>query len=74
MDTSFIIVTLILFTFLLIASGLGAGLFFLIKDRGTTNRTVRALTARISISVGLFVALFIAFYFGWITPHPLTGF
>jgi len=49
------------------------GLFYLVKDRGQSKRTVRALTVRIVLSILLFVALFIAFALGWISPHSLTG-
>jgi hypothetical protein len=29
----------------------------------------RALTMRISLSLGLFVLLFVGYHFGWIAPH-----
>ncbi len=48
---------------------LGSGLYFLIRDNGDTTRTVKALTWRIGISLFLFILLFIAFYFGLISPH-----
>jgi hypothetical protein len=32
-------------------------------------KTAQALTARITLSVGLFALLFAAYHFGWITPH-----
>ena len=49
-----ILVVLIL---LVIISSLFSGLFYLVKDKGTSERTVRALTVRISLSVLLFVLL-----------------
>ncbi|MGH8223010.1 MAG: twin transmembrane helix small protein [Woeseiaceae bacterium] len=40
---------------------LGAGLYFLVKDRGTTARTVRSLTIRVSLAVLLLVVLALGF-------------
>ena len=37
-----------------ILGALGIALFFLLRDRGTTNRTVNALTARVALSVLVF--------------------
>jgi len=51
---------------------LGSALFHLVHDRkGETRNMVRALTVRISLSVALFVLLFIAWAAGWIEPHGL---
>lgn len=55
----------------LILYSLGAGLFYLVKDRGKEKRTVKALTFRIILSFSLFVILFILFALGWITPHTI---
>ena len=60
----FVVVTLIT-----ILVSLGSGLIFLIRDRGTTTRTVKALTVRIALSVTLFILLLIAGATGLITPH-----
>lgn len=55
-----------------IVVSLGSALFHLVHDRkGETKRMVRALTVRISLSVALFVLLFIAWAAGWIQPHGL---
>lgn len=55
-----------------IVGSLASAFFFLVKDRGTTDRTVRALTIRVGLSVALFLALIAARYFGFITPsHPI---
>ncbi len=45
-----------------------SGLFYLVKDRGQGSRTLKALTARISIWVLLFVLLCVGLYTGVITP------
>lgn len=58
---------------LIILVSLGCGLIFLVKDSGKTKRTVKSLTMRIALSVSLFIFLFIAFKFNWITPHALVA-
>ena len=50
---------------------LGAGLYYMMVDKGTTNRTVQALTRRIALSVGLIVLVMFSIWMGWITPHDL---
>lgn len=63
-----IIITLLLITILV---SLGSGLVFMIRDKGQSHRTVKALTLRISLSLGLFVLLLIAYATGLITPHGI---
>jgi len=48
---------------------LGAGLYYMLVDKGTTKRTVNALTRRIALSVALILLVALAIYMGWITPH-----
>lgn len=55
-----------------IVASLGSGLFFMLKDKGESNRMVNSLTVRIGLSVALFVLLFVAWYTGLIQPHPIT--
>lgn len=50
---------------------LGSALFYLIRDQGDSDRVVKALTWRIGVSLFLFVLIFIAYAFGWITPHTI---
>ena len=57
---------------LLIVGSLFSGLFYLIKDKGASERTVRALTLRVSLSVLLFILLMIAFATGLLQPHGIT--
>ncbi len=54
--------------FLLILGSLGSALFFLMKDKGKSNRTVRALTMRVGFSVALFILILLAYKFGLIQP------
>lgn len=49
---------------LLIVGSLFSALTFLYKDDGKGERTVRALTLRISLSIALFLFLMLGFYFG----------
>jgi len=55
--------------FLSIAASLLAGGFFLVNDDSKSKRLVTSLTFRISVSILLFISLFIGFRFGWIQPH-----
>ena len=61
----------ILLILLVIIGSLGSALYFLLKDRERSARTVKALTMRIGLSLALFVLLLIAFTSGWIRPHGL---
>lgn len=54
--------------FMLIIGSLASALFFLMKDKGKSNRTVAALAMRVGFSITLFVLLLIAHYFGYIQP------
>jgi hypothetical protein len=54
---------------LAIVASLFSGLFYLYRDRGSGERTVRALTLRIGLSVALFVTLLVAFRFGAIPGY-----
>ena len=50
---------------------LGSGLVYMIRDKGRSNRTAKALTLRITLSLGLFVLLMVAYATGLITPHGI---
>ncbi|MGA8007884.1 MAG: twin transmembrane helix small protein [Thiomonas sp.] len=60
---------LIPIAFLLIIASLFSGLFFVMKDKGKSNRAVYALTFRVGFSVLLFLILIISYKMGWIHPH-----
>jgi hypothetical protein len=53
-------------TLLIIIGSLFSALFFLIKEKGQSDRTVKALTVRIGLSIFLFTCLVIAGHFGLI--------
>lgn len=59
---------LVAIAFLLIFISLGSALVYLMKDKGKSNRTVKALAFRVGFSIALFVAILIANYFGLIQP------
>jgi len=50
---------IIVLTFIGIVASLASGLFYLVNDKGDSRRTLRALTMRIGLSIGLFVFLMI---------------
>ena len=62
----FIVVALIV-----IVGSLFSALFYLMKDKGTSTRTARALTLRMSLSIIVFALLMLGYFFGVIgQPHP----
>ncbi|MCO5100859.1 MAG: twin transmembrane helix small protein [Burkholderiaceae bacterium] len=54
--------------FVLIIGSLASALFFLVRDRGRTRNTMRALGFRVGFSVALFAFILVAQYMGWIHP------
>ena len=48
---------------LLIIASLASSMVFLLRNKGDDTRTVRALTIRVGLSVGLFLLLMAGFYF-----------
>jgi hypothetical protein len=67
MGTTIVIVAF----FIVIVYNLGAGLFYMMSDKGTTNRTVKALTWRIGLSVFLILLIIAGIFTGIIKPHGL---
>jgi len=62
--------TLLIVGFLaLILWNLGAGLYYMMVDKGQTKRTVNALTRRIALSIALILLVVLANYMGWIEFH-----
>lgn len=64
---------LVIAVFLTILGSLASGLYYMVKDRGQSDRTVKALTLRVGLSVCLFVLLFILYAVGLIQPHSITA-
>lgn len=64
---------IILLILLIIVVSLGSALYYLLKDPNRSERTVKALTVRIALSIGLFLLLLLAYATGIIQPHGLRG-
>ena len=60
---------IILFALAGILLSLGSALVYLVRVKGTTNRTVNALTVRVGISVALFLFILFSYWMGWIQPR-----
>lgn len=58
-------IVIVLFLLVILAS-LGSALYYLMRDKGTTDRTVRALTWRVALSITLFLVLIASYKLGWI--------
>lgn len=58
-----IIIVVVLFV---IIGSLFSALYFLAKDKSGAERTVKALTLRIGLSITLFLVLLVGYYFGLI--------
>jgi hypothetical protein len=61
------IIVLVFITFILVS--LFSALYFLLKDKGTSTRTVKALTVRVVLSIVLFALLLLGFKLGLITQR-----
>lgn len=62
------IIALLFIVFIL--ASLASALYYLIKDKGQSDRVVRMLTVRIVLSLALFILLMAGYYFGIV---PQTG-
>jgi hypothetical protein len=62
---------LVILFLLVILGSLASALYYLVRDKGQSERTVRALTWRIGLSITLFVLLMAGYYTGVI---PRGGF
>lgn len=66
--------TLIALGFLaVIVYNLGAGLYFMMTDKGGSGRMVRALTRRIALSIALILLVLAGIATGFIQPHGVLG-
>ena len=53
----------------LIIISLFTALYTLVKDKGQSDRTLRALTMRVGLSIGLIVLVYISYKAGLIQPN-----
>ena len=66
------IIKLVIVAFLIvIVYNLGAGLYYMMTDKGQSDRTVKALTRRIGLSVLLILLVILGIWMGIIKPHDL---
>ncbi len=63
---------LIVLTLVAILASLASGMRYLVKDKGQTTRTAKALTVRISLSLALFGLLMLGIFTGHIKPHGIN--
>lgn len=61
----------VILVFLGILVSLGCALFFLLKDKGNSNRMVYALGLRVGLSIALFLFVLLAHHQGWIQSTGL---
>ena len=66
-----LITTIAIIVLVLIVLSLASGMVYLVKDKGKTDRTAKALTVRITLSVSLFALLMLAVATGHIKPHGI---
>lgn len=60
----------LLFIVFILAS-LASALYYLIKDKGQSDRVVKMLTVRVGLSLALFILLMAGYYFGVISQNGL---
>lgn len=64
---------LIIAFIIVILWNLGAGLYYMMVDKGKTNRTVKSLTWRIGLSLLLIALVIAGILSGVIKPHGIQG-
>ena len=62
---------LMVIALLIVVVSLGQALFAMASGPQNSGRVLKALTIRISVSVALFIAMMLAWRFGWISPHGI---
>lgn len=63
------IVALLFIVFIL--GSLASALYYLIKDKGQSDRAVKMLTMRVGLSLALFILLMAGYYFGIVPQSGL---
>jgi succinate dehydrogenase/fumarate reductase cytochrome b subunit len=56
---------------IVIVYNLGAGLYYLMTDKGESDRMVKSLTRRIGLSVLLILLVMLGIWLGIIKPHDI---
>lgn len=63
------IIALLFIVFIL--GSLASALYYLIKDKGQSDRAVKMLTVRVGLSLSLFILLMAGYYFGIVPQSGL---
>ena len=63
----------IIFILFAIFFALGSSLYYLVKEGNQGMKTVKMLTWRIMLTIGLFIFLGIASHLGWIQAHDILS-
>ncbi len=71
MSAALIFKIIVVLLLLAVLVSLSSGMFFLVHDKGESDRTVKSLTIRISLSVALFIMLIVGYFTGMIQPHGI---
>lgn len=53
---------------------LGQALYFMMHDKGKSNRSVWALTRRVALSIILIIMVVIGIWMGWLQPHNISDY
>ncbi len=72
MGTPMLVKTAIVLALVGIVASLAVALVRLNQDRGRSDRTIKALTVRIVMSITLFVLLVVGFLSGVVVPHGVV--
>lgn len=62
---------LVVLALLAIVGSLASGLYYMLVDKGGSDRVVKALTVRVAISMSLFLLLMAGYHFGFIPDRHL---
>jgi len=63
----------VLIAMLGILGSLASALFYLMRDKGASNRTANALAWRVGLSIALFLFMLLAHKLGWISPSGMPA-
>jgi hypothetical protein len=64
----------IIFILIAVIFALGSSLYFLVRDGEGKNRTVKALTWRILLTIALIIFIGVSYHFDWIHPNQNFNF
>lgn len=71
MPATAIVKAIVITTLIVIVFSLGSALFSLVRDKGQSERTVKALTIRIGLSIALLAFVMLCGKLGLLTPSAM---